>query len=64
MHSIPTITLYNIVGDAGKVTMASGDNITGTAANVSDGGFKGSGTNGAETTLRILQFHYTAIARL
>lgn len=64
IHKAPTITLYDFAGNAGKVTMAAGNNIVGTASQIAQSGFLGGGTNGAVSTSRILSFHYTADAEL
>ncbi len=64
MRFAPTITLYDNAGTSGKVSMAVGDNITGTADLLGESGFRGSGTNGAVSTSRILQFQVTASAEL
>ena len=64
MKAAPTIVIYDLAGNAGKVTMAAGDNITGTVSQISDSGFKISATNGAAATSRKIAFHYTAISRV
>lgn len=64
MKAAPTITLYDLAGNSGRVTMAAGNNIVGTVSQISDSGFKISATNGATSTSRKLAFHYTAISRV
>ncbi len=64
MKAAPNVVLYDLAGNAGKVTMAAGDNITGTVSQISDSGFKISATNGATATSRKIAFHYTAISRI
>ena len=64
MRAIPTITLYDAAGTAGKVTMAAGNNIAGTATDIGFAGFRAYGTNGAASTTRQIYFHFTASAEL
>lgn len=64
MKAAPTVTLYDLAGNSGRVTMAAGDNIVGTVSQISDSGFKISATNGAAATSRKIAFHYTAISRV
>lgn len=65
MKAAPTtVTLYDLAGNSGKVTMAAGNNITGTVSQISDSGFKISATNGAVSTIRKIAFHYVAISRV
>ena len=64
MKAAPTVTLYDLAGNSGKVSMAAGNNITGTVSQISDSGFKISATNGASATSRKIAFHYTAISRV
>ena len=64
MKAAPTITLYDMAGNSGRVTMAAGDNIVASAALQADSGFRVAATNGALSLSRILQFHYTAISRI
>jgi len=64
MKAAPTITLYDLAGNSGRVSMAAGDNIVGTVSQISDSGFKISATNGAAATSRKIAFHYTAISRV
>ena len=63
MKAAPTVTLYDAVGNSGRITMAAGDNIVGTVANIGDGSFDVYGTNGAAATERRIQYHYIAISR-
>lgn len=63
MSGLPAITLYDDAGNLGKVTMAAGDNITGTVSYPGDSGFLVTGTNGAVSTSRVLGFHWVAIKR-
>lgn len=64
MKAAPTIVLYDLAGNSGRVTMAAGDDIVGTVSQISDSGFKIAATNGAAATSRKLAFHYTAISRV
>ena len=64
MRAIPTITLYDAAGTAGKVTMVAGDNIAGTASDIGFSGFRAFGQNGAASTTRQIYFQYTASAEL
>jgi hypothetical protein len=64
MRTGPTVILYDLAGNSGKVTMAVGDNIAGTVQDESDSGFTGLGTNGAVDVDRKLSYHYEADAEL
>ena len=64
MRAIPTITLYDAAGTAGKVTMAAGNNIAGTASDIGFSGFRAFGQNGAAGTVRQLYYQYQASAEL
>ena len=64
MKAVPTVTLYDKVGNSGKITMAAGDNIPGGISKQSNSGFYVSGTNGAAATARHIEFHYTAVSRV
>ncbi len=64
MRVIPSITLYDIAGNSGKITMAVGNNIAGTAANIGMSGFRAHGTNGAADTSRKIEYHYLADGEL
>jgi len=64
MKAAPTVTLYDVAGNSGKITMAAGDNINGTVDRIVDNGFRVSGTNGAAATDRLLKFHYVAVSRV
>lgn len=64
MRATPTVTLYDINGASGKVTMAEGHNIAGTATDIGTAGFTGKGTNGAVAVSRYIAFHYTAAIEL
>jgi len=63
MKAAPTVTLYDLAGNSGRVTMAAGNDIVGTVSQISDSGFKISATNGAASASRKLAFHYTAVSR-
>ena len=63
MKAIPTITLYDMSGTLGSVTMV-GDGKTPTLARQTEHGFTVQATQGAPTTTRKLAFHYTAISRV
>jgi len=63
MKAAPTVILYDVAGNSGKVTMAAGNDITGAVAHQTDAGFRANGTNGAVSVNRQLTFHYTAISR-
>ena len=64
MAGQPSVTLFDAVGNSGKVSMENGDNITGTVSWDQDNGFRGEGTNGAAATDRNLRFQYTAVDEL
>jgi hypothetical protein len=64
MYWTPTITLYDVAGNSGKVTMAAGNNITGTVTRENDAAISAYGTNGAANTTRHLEFQYVADIRL
>jgi len=64
MYYTPSITIYDIAGNAGKVTMAAGNNITGTATRENDAAISVYGTNGAANTTRHIEFQYVADTRL
>ena len=63
MKAAPTITLYDNVGNSGRVTMEAGDNIVGAASLQADSGFAVNATNGRAATEKKLQFHYIAVSR-
>jgi len=60
MAGIPTVTIYDMLGNPGKVKMAAGNNITGTVADITDSNFRVEATNGAVSTSRELRFHFFA----
>ena len=64
MKAVPTVTLYDIVGNSGKVTMAAGNNIAGTISTKADSGFRVYAANGASSVQRQLTFHWTAVSRV
>jgi len=64
MKAAPTVTLYDVAGASGKVTMLAGSGIAGTVAYVNEDTFTVYGTNGAAGTERLLRFHYTAVSRV
>ncbi len=64
MRVAPTVTLYDAAGTSGKVTMAAGDNLAGTAANISNLLVVVSGTNGAAATNRLIAVQLTAESEL
>jgi len=64
MKAAPIVTIYDVAGNADKVTMSAGDNIAGTVSNITDSGFFVSGVNGAAALTRILQFHHIRISRV
>ncbi|MCK5611171.1 hypothetical protein KAR91_55370 [Candidatus Pacearchaeota archaeon] len=59
MASAPSITLYDLAGNSGQVTMDAG-NVAGTASEIGDSGFKCQGTNGAVAVDRSMFFHFVA----
>ena len=63
-NASPTITLYDMLGVAGKVTMIAGDGIAGSVIYYHDGGFCAQGTNGVANTGRRIWFHYGADAEI
>jgi hypothetical protein len=64
MRAAPTITIYDMAGNSGKVTMIAGDNIAGTVAQIGHEAFDVSGTNGAASTTRYIACQYEADAEL
>lgn len=60
MRAIPTVTVYDNVGSAGKCSMAAGSNINATVNFKGSSSFSVTGTNGAVATSRILGYQYTA----
>jgi hypothetical protein len=62
MKAAPSVTLYDIAGTSGKVTMQSGDGVTGTVYNAAESGFNVNGSDVAGINPK-LQFHYIAISR-
>ena len=63
MKAAPAIALYDVAGTLGRVSMGTGDNIVGTATEITEGGFNCNGTDGA-STIGAIHFHYTAISRV
>ena len=59
MGATPTVTSYDAAGTSGKVTMAAGNNIAATVDAVGFGSARVSGTNGAASTARKIQYHLT-----
>ena len=64
MRVAPSVTLYDMVGASGKVTMSAGNGLAGTAGSIGTSGFEGGGTNGAASTNRRLRYQFTAAAEL
>jgi len=64
MRVAPTVTTYDGAGTSGKVTMAAGDNLAATVADIGFTRARVTGTNGAASTIRLIAFHYTAEAIL
>lgn len=64
MRSSSTVTVYDLAGTPGKVTMIAGNNIIGTVSLQADSGFRVEGTNGFVSTSRVLQLQYIAVAEL
>jgi len=64
MKSIPSVTIYDAVGNVGKVTMEAGDNIDGTVGNSANTSFRVNGTNGVLDTIKKLVYHWIAVARV
>lgn len=64
MRDTPTVTLFDLLGASGKVTMTAGNGIAGTPEDVGDRGFNVSATNGAADTSRDLIYHFRAVSEL
>lgn len=60
-RAAPTVTLYSVAGTSGKVTQSDATEITGTAGNIGDSGFRISGTNAA--TKHGASGHFVATSR-
>ena len=64
MRAAPTVVAYDLAGASGKVTMPSGDGLTGTISSIGTNGFLVSGTNGEASVNRSIAFQATAEAKL
>lgn len=71
MRAIPTITLYDYLGNAGKITMYDAsvwrskvNNLTAQADYISESGFTGGASPNATPAKNGILFHYTANAEL
>ena len=63
MRTTPSITAYAIDGTSGKIVMAAG-NVSALVGDVGEAGCRVGGINGASSTLRNIEFQYTANAEL
>lgn len=64
MRVTPTVTVYDEVGNSGKVSMEAGDNIATTGVNISINGIDVTAINGAASTARRISYHYIAYAEI
>ena len=64
MKAAPTVTIYDNIGNSGRVRMSSGGNIVGTVTCISENSFVVYATNGGANTIHLLGYHYTAISRI